>query len=159
MMDLVILGLFAFWVGKNLDSFDFSQNPQEPTQDKENAAFTNWVLVREQVDAKSQGNVIYRLESRTWSDDGGRGEVLFTQYRILKNGEVFRSYGSDSSLEEAQAAFNEMVRPRTEEEQEAFEERLREKEEANTSQNQEKEREQSPPMNLNDPAKSRSGVM
>tara|TARA_R100000353_G_scaffold175264_1_gene145156 strand:+ start:1202 stop:1705 length:504 start_codon:yes stop_codon:yes gene_type:complete len=167
MMDLVLLGLFAFWLGKNIDGFDFdfSQNQEEPRQDKENAAFSEWVLIREQEDAKSQGTITYRLESRNWVDDGGRGEVLWTQYRILKNGEVFRRYSSDSSLEEVEAAFNEMVRPRTEEEQQAFDERLREKEEANASQNQQKTREElyqerrEYAKSLNDPDNRRNGVM
>jgi len=179
MMDLVIIGLFAFWVGRNLDSFDFdfsqnpqqptSQNPQQPTsqtpqEDITPWTFTDWSLVREQVDAKSQGMVVYRLEKSDAVQNTGadKGKVLWTLYRILKNGDLFRSYSSNNdSLEQINAEFDEMVRPRTEAEQAEFEERQREKEEYNAEQNKEKEREreQTPSQSLNDPIRSKGGVM
>lgn len=161
MMDLVLLGLFAFWLGKNIDGFDFdfSQNPQElePTLEQDPAVWSNWVVLREEVDAKYP-DTTYRLEKRTYSQNqSGELVILITQYRILENGEVFRTYGNTTSITEVQQVFREMIRPRTEAEQAEFERRQREKAEANASQNQQKEREQSPPLNLNDPSKSRNG--
>tara|TARA_R110001606_G_scaffold384189_1_gene546914 strand:- start:439 stop:1002 length:564 start_codon:yes stop_codon:yes gene_type:complete len=36
MMDLVILGIFAFWIGKNFDGFDFLQNQDSTPSDTGN---------------------------------------------------------------------------------------------------------------------------
>ena len=124
MMDLVILGLAAFFFGRHFDQLDldFSQNQENPDEESPStipAKFTEWTLVQEAQDAKSDGTVTYSLYERRYVQ-GDR--LLFTQYKIEKNGSLFRSGYRDypTAIEE----FNEMIRPRTPEEQAQFEETL-----------------------------------
>jgi len=120
MMDLVILGVFAFWLGKNFDGFDFdfSQNQDgelEPTQNQDPARFTEWEQMRKEVDPKYPADT-YSLWARKYMQmQDGQEVVLFEQYQIRKNGNVFRSGYRD--LSEAVSQLDKMIRPRTPEEQ------------------------------------------
>jgi len=159
MMDLVILGVFAFWLGKNFDGFDldFSQNQDgelEPNQNQDPARFTEWEERRKQIDPKYPADT-YSLWARKYMQiQDGQDIVLFEQYQIRKNGTVFRSGYRD--LAEAISQFDEMVRPRTPEEQARFDEIAAAKE-AENSQNQEKERPPSQPL-FEDYSASKGGV-
>ncbi len=108
MMDLVILGIFAFWIGKNFDGFDFdfSQNQDSTTENPpENvpAKFTDWTMIREPPNR-------YGTPCSLWERFYKQGDViLFSQYQIRQNGKVFRSGYRDE--EEALAEFEKTVRP------------------------------------------------
>lgn len=108
MMDLVILGIFAFWVGKNFDGFDldFSQNQDSTTENPpENvpAKFTDWAMIREQLDR-------FGTTCSLWERQYKQGdEILWNQYQIRVDGQVFRSGYRDE--EEALAEFEKTVRP------------------------------------------------
>lgn len=136
MMDLVILGIFAFWIGRNFDGFDldFSQNQDFTTENPpENVPtkFTDWNMIREQNDR-------FGTLCSLWERQYRQGDViLFTQYQIRKAGQVFRSgYRSE---EEALAEFEKTVRPYNEGELEDLQEKQREKDRQDASQNQEKQ--------------------
>ncbi len=160
MMDLVILGVFAFWLGKNFDGFDFdfSQNQEEelePTQNQDPARFTEWEKRRQEVDPKYPADT-YSLWARQYKQiQEGQDVVLFEQYQIRKNDSVFRSGYRD--LSEAVSQYEEMIRPRTAEEQARFDEIAAAKE-AENSQNQEKERPPAQPLTFDDYSKSRGGA-
>lgn len=155
-MDLVILGIFAFWIGKNFDGFDFdfSQNQDSTTENPpENvpAKFTEWNMIREQTDR-------FGTTCSLWERQYRQGdEVLFTQYQIRKAGQVFRSgYRSE---EEALAEFEKTVRPYRDGELEDLQEKQKEKDrqdEESSSQNQEKEPAQ--PLTFEDFQKSKGGA-
>jgi len=153
MMDLVILGIFAFWVGRNFDGFDFDfsqnqdnggENPPETIP----ANFTDWIKIKEQNDRFGDPCSIWEREYK-------QGDVvIWKQYQIRRNNQVVRSgYRSE---EEVLIAFTNVVRPFREGELEEMEEKQREKEEAN--QPQEEEREPAQPLTFEDYQKTRSGV-
>ena len=142
-MDLVLVGLFALWLGRNMD-FDFSQNPPitpelPPELPPENVPYrlTEWSLVREQNDR-------FGTPCSLWKRQYKQGDtVLFEQFQIRKNNEVFRSGYRDEG--EAFAEFEKTVRPFREGELEDLEERAREKEEEmNPTPEEPKEREPTP---------------
>tara|TARA_R100000353_G_C6483826_1_gene189930 strand:+ start:229 stop:699 length:471 start_codon:yes stop_codon:yes gene_type:complete len=156
MMDLVILALAAFYFGRHFDQldFDFSQN-QENSEDELPdtipAKFTEWTLMQEANDAKYPTDT-YSLYERKYV----QGDViLFTQYKIEKNGSVFRS--GYREYEEAAAVYEDSIRPRTPEEQARFDEIAAAKEQE-TSQNQEKPAFQNP-IDLSDRSRQSGGVM
>tara|TARA_Y100001973_G_C5198640_1_gene336050 strand:+ start:2430 stop:2894 length:465 start_codon:yes stop_codon:yes gene_type:complete len=139
MMDLVLVGLFALWLGRNME-FDFSQNrPITPELPPETipAKFTEWSLVREQNDR-------FGIPCSLWKRQYKQGEeVLFEQFQIRRDGQVLRSgYRNE---EEAFAEFEKTVRPFRDGELEDLEEKARQKEEEmNPPQEQPKEREPTP---------------
>lgn len=108
MMDLVILGIFAFWIGKNFDGFDldFSQNQDSTTEEpSENipAKFTEWTMIREQPNR-------YGTTCSLWERQYRQGDViLWSQYQIRVDGQVFRSGYRDE--QEALAEWEKTVRP------------------------------------------------
>ena len=86
MMDLVILGIFAFWIGKNFDGFDldFSQNPQKPkpipyeNPDKPKLPSDNekWVVLDSFPSQKAdEQGVIYTLEGKKFYRISGGSRI------------------------------------------------------------------------------------
>lgn len=147
MIDLVLVGLFALWLGRNMD-FDFSQNPPitpelPPELPPENVPYrlTEWSLVREQNDRFGVPCSLWKRRYEKVSPEGV--EILFEQFQIRRDGQVLRSGYRDE--EEAFAEFEKTVRPFREGELEDLEEKARQKEEEmNPPQEKPKEREPSP---------------
>jgi len=156
MMDLVILALAAFYFGRHFDQldFDFSQNQENPDDELPDtipAKFTEWALMQEANDAKYPTDTYSLYERKYVQGD----EILFTQYKIEKNGSTWKS--GYRSYEEAAAVYEDSIRPRTPEEQARFDEVAAAKEQE-TSQNQEKPVYQNP-IDLSDRSRQNGGVM
>jgi len=126
MMDLIVLGIFAFWIGKNLDGFDFdfTQNQDEDLDTPTNqdpSRFTEWEKRRQEIDPKYPPRTVYSLWARQYKQiHHGQDVILFEQFQIKKNEEVFRT--GYNNLKEALEQYEEMIRPRTPQEQKELEE-------------------------------------
>jgi hypothetical protein len=153
MMDLVILGIFAFWIGKNFDGFDldFSQNQDSTTENPpENlpAKFTEWTMIREQLNRFGSTCSLWKRQYKQGK------EVLFSQYQIRVEERVLRSGYRDE--EEALAEFEKTVRPYRDGELEDLQELQEEKDLQNSPQKE--EREPAQPLTFEDYTSSKGGV-
>tara|TARA_R100000388_G_scaffold94502_1_gene81973 strand:- start:3068 stop:3562 length:495 start_codon:yes stop_codon:yes gene_type:complete len=108
LIDLVILGLAAFYLGRNFDSFDFdfSQNqdlPEDEPQGTEQAKFTEFMIQQQGRDRFGRTVVIM---VRQYVQNG---EVLFNQYQIKIDGKVYRS--GYQNYDEAFEEYQKLIRP------------------------------------------------